>query len=311
VIAVDEIDARTAPDGSLQALVAVEHACWSETNPGEPLRAVAEAIAFHRHQPPTRESFHWAADGGAASLYVHGPAATFVQLLVAPPMRRRGVGTALLQAVRARCVELGVETVYGHHATAAGAAFAARVGAIDGHRQVRSLLDLRTAALPEPAPPDGWRLATWLGRVPDEYVASYARARAAMDDAPAPEGFEMPAESVERIRAMEESLALREREVRVTVALDARDEVSAFTDLRLTPGSVAAFTDDTGTVAAARGRGLARAVKLESLRRLRTDHPEVELVTTLNDEQNAPMRHINASVGFTPTVIFTQTALRP
>jgi hypothetical protein len=52
-------------------------------------------------------------------------------------------------------------------------------------------------------------------------------------------------------------------------------------------------------------------VKLESLRRLRADHPEVTVVTTLNDEENAAMRHINESVGFRPSVVFTQAALTP
>lgn len=40
----------------------------------------------------------------------------------------------------------------------------------------------------------------------------------------------------------------------------------------------ALVTDDTGTAAEHRGKGLARAVKVESLRRLREDHPEVEAV---------------------------------
>jgi mycothiol synthase len=313
VTSVDEIDARTAPEETLLALVAVEHACWHELAPGEPLRSADEAIAFFRFQPPTYVSHHWLADGcGTAGLYVHSPTATFLQLLVDPESRRRGIGSALLEVVRARCVELGVKTVYGHHSTGAGASFAARVGAVDGSRQVKSLLDLRSAALPEPAPPDGWRLATWLGRVPDGHIASFVRARAAMDDAPAPDDFELPAESVERVRAMEDSLRKRDREVRVTVALDDDDdEVGAFTDLRVSRGSMLGFTDDTGTVAAKRGRGLAKAVKLESLRRLRADHPEVTVVTTLNDEENAAMRHINESVGFRPSVVFTQAALTP
>jgi hypothetical protein len=108
---------------------------------------------------------------------------------------------------------------------------------------------------------------------------------------------------------MEESLLRRDRELRVTVALDERDDVAAFTDLRVSRGSTLGFTDDTGTVAAYRGRGLARAVKLESFRRLRADHPEVELVTTMNDEENAVMRRVNASLGFRPTLTLTQAAL--
>jgi hypothetical protein len=72
---------------------------------------------------------------------------------------------------------------------------------------------------------------------------------------------------------------------------------------------VVALTDDTATVAARRGLGLARAVKVESLRRLRDDHPEVEAVTTTNAEENAAMLHINASVGFRSVATLTDATL--
>jgi RimJ/RimL family protein N-acetyltransferase len=130
-----------------------------------------------------------------------------------------------------------------------------------------------------------------------------------MDDAPAPDELELPTWTAETVRASEESLAARQREMRLTVALGAAGEVGAFTELHHSAGSTLGFTDDTGTVAAHRGRGLARAVKLESLRRLRDDHPEVEVVSTSNAEENAAMRHVNESVGFRPTIVLTTATL--
>jgi len=97
--------------------------------------------------------------------------------------------------------------------------------------------------------------------------------------------------------------------MRLTVALGADGEIGAFTELRVSRGSTLGFTDDTGTAAVHRGKGLARAVKVESLRRLREDHPEVNVVSTSNAEENLAMRHINASVGFRPTVTETMTTL--
>ncbi|MDX6425446.1 MAG: hypothetical protein QOD52_851, partial [Gaiellaceae bacterium] len=41
----------------------------------------------------------------------------------------------------------------------------------------------------------------------------------------------------------------------------------------------------------------------------RADRPDVELVTTMNAEHNAAMRHINTSVGFVPTATLTTTVL--
>ncbi len=308
-MASEEVDARTAPDEVLARFHALEAACHDELRPGEPVRSADEVVAFYRHQPSTLTSGHWLADGGAASLYVHGPQAAFCSLLVHPERRRQGIGTALLGRVLERCRELGVEIVRGEHVTAAGAAFAARRGAADEQRVVRSLLDLRAAGLPEPAPPDGFRLVTWLGRVPDEHLAAYARARVAMDDAPHPEDMDFPPWTAGKIRASEESLAQRGREMRLSVAIGPGGEIAAFTELRVSRGSTLGFTDDTATVAAHRRRGLARAVKLESLRRLRDDHPEVEVVSTLNAEENAVMLGLNESLGFRRASVATTAAL--
>jgi RimJ/RimL family protein N-acetyltransferase len=180
---------------------------------------------------------------------------------------------------------------------------------VDEQRVVRSLLDLPAAELPEPRPPEGFRLVNWLARVPDEHLDSYVRARVAMDDAPAPEGMDWPVWDAEKVRASEESLRLREREMRLTVAMDNVGEIGSFTELRHSAGSVLGFTDDTGTVAEHRGKGLARAVKRESLRWLRDDHPEIKVVTTRNAEENAVMRGLNVSLGFRPTVVETTAGL--
>jgi hypothetical protein len=208
-----------------------------------------------------------------------------------------------------RAHQLDVTALRGSYATGSGAAFAAHVGAVAEDRVVRSVLDLRTAELPEPRVPEGLQLITWLARVPDEHLSAYVEARAAMDDAPHPEGMEIPSWTGATIRASEESLMRRDREMRLTVAMDDHGRVGAFTELRVSRGSKLGFTDDTGTVAARRGLGLARAAKLESLRRLRADHPEVEVVSTSNAEENSVMRHLNHSIGFRPTATVTGAVL--
>ena len=308
-VRVDEIDARTASDAVLSQFAAIEHGTWHEHAPGEPLRAAGEVIAFYRHQPTTHTSCHWLADGGMAGLYVHGPSAAFVDLHVLPEQRRRGIGGALLERALERCRDLDVRAVHGHHSTPAGAAFAAHFGFASGQRVVRALLDLAHAELPEPSPPAGWALETWLRRVPDEHLAAFVTARAAMDDAPTSDDLEFPPWTAANVRASEESLALRNREMRVTVAIRPGGEIGAFSELRVSRGSTLGFTDDTGTVAAHRGQGLARAVKLESLRRLRRDHPEITVVSTSNAEENGAMRHVNERVGFRPSAIETTATL--
>jgi GNAT superfamily N-acetyltransferase len=309
-MAVREIDARTAPEAELLAIHAIEQACLPELVPGEPGRSAAEAIGFYRHPPSTVTRRTWLAEeGGVANLGVHGATAVFAEVLVDPTARRRGLGTALLEALLAGARELGLKQVHAHHVTHAGAAFAARAGAVDGQRDVRSLLRLADAALPEPVLPEGWALASWTRRAPDELIQSYARAKAALDDAPTPDGMEFPVETPESIRDLEDALERRGREGRVTVAVDPDGEVGAFTEVRLTPGSPLAFTEDTATVAAHRRLGLATAVKLESLRRLRADHPQVEVLTTMNAEENRAMRRVNERIGFTVAATLTTATI--
>ena len=305
-----EVDASTAPDDELLRLHALEEVCAPL---GEPFRPPELSLAYYRHSSAdVRRHFFADEDGhllGAGVLSVHGPEFAYVDLIVFPEHRRRGIGTALLEQLCSAAREAGASSVFGHHWSEDGAAFASHAGARVDQRDVRAILDLRRAELPEPVVPAGWRLLTWIAAAPDELIESYARARNAMDDAPTPDGVVFPTETAEDVRATEATAAKRGREVRVTVALDERNEVAAFTDLRATAGAAAASTDDTAVAVWARGQGLGRAVKLESLRRLRDDRPEVETVTTMNAELNAAMRHINTRVGFVPTSTLTTALL--
>ncbi|HET7137700.1 MAG TPA: hypothetical protein VFI04_05060, partial [Gaiellaceae bacterium] len=100
------------------------------------------------------------------------------------------------------------------------------------------------------------------------------------------------------------------REPHVTVAIDERGELGAFTDVRMSPApSPVAGTDDTGTAPWARRQGLATAVKLESLRRLRAERPDVEVVRTMNAEGNTAMRAVNTRLGFVPSAFLTTTVI--
>lgn len=73
-------------------------------------------------------------------------------------------------------------------------------------------------------------------------------------------------------------------------------------------GAVAS-TEDTATVAAQRGRGLAGWVKAESLRRLRADRPDVRLVTTTNAAGNEPILALNRRLGFERVAVATTASV--
>ena len=172
-----EVDASTAPDEELLALHTLEEAC---APPGEPFRPAELSLSYYRHSTAEiRRHFFADEDGlllGAAILSVYGPAFVYANLGVFPQQRRRGIGTALLDQLLVAARDAGVSSFFAHHWSEAGAAFASHVGAREDQRDVRAMLDLRVAELPEPVVPAGWRLLTWVGAAPDELLESYARA---------------------------------------------------------------------------------------------------------------------------------------
>ena len=133
---VRELDAATAADDELLALHALEEAC---APPGEPFREPALSLAYYRHWPAGTVRRRWVVTesgelAGSAVLQVHGPALVYADVLVQPALRRRGIGTALLESLCGAARELGLGSLFGHHWDEAGAAFATEVGAKDDQR---------------------------------------------------------------------------------------------------------------------------------------------------------------------------------
>jgi GNAT superfamily N-acetyltransferase len=130
-----------------------------------------------------------------------------------------------------------------------------------------------------------------------------------MDDAPTPGGIGDMPWTPERQREDDASLVARGTPPYTTVAL-AAGAVVAITAVRVGPAPCPyVTTDDTVVVPSHRGRGLAHAVKLENLRRLRDDRPDIELVGTMNAEENHAMRAVNTKLGFVPTLTLTSAVV--
>jgi mycothiol synthase len=285
----------------------------SEESPGEPYRTQAETEAFLRNPPASDLREHWVAEDGtgvvgfAQLAGARESPSLRAEVQVHPDARHHGHGTRLLEQVVEAARRRGAAEVIGVHATEAGSRFAIRASAVDSQREVRSVL--RLPAKGSTAPVAGYELETWVGAAPERLLESFARSREAINDAPFP-GEDLAVWDAGRVRDLEAALERRERDARVTVALDGRGEVVAFTELRVArTGSTVGVTEDTAVVAQHRRKGLGRWVKLESLRRLHADRPDVELVTTLNAEENDAMLRLNRSLGFEPVSIQTTCVL--
>jgi mycothiol synthase len=176
-------------------------------------------------------------------------------------------------------------------------------------RNRRSVLPLPLRTPPVPAVA-GYELVSWTGPTPDDLLESYARARHAINDAPHDDAIADERFTPERIRDIEAAVARRDREQRVTVAVDGARTVVGQTELRVarTAGATA-FTEETAVVAAHRGRGLALWIKDGVLRRLAVERPDVPQVVTDNDVTNRAMLAVNDRLGFRPTSVTTGAVL--
>jgi mycothiol synthase len=314
-IRIDPVDPFQIPDRKLRRLHELLAAGHAESNAEEPYRPPADTIAFLRYPPESEPRMYWlAAIGGDPAGFAEltlppGSPVAHAVVLVAPDARRRGLGRRLLGAVCVEARARGYDGVSGRHATCAGARFAAAVGATDTRRDVRAVLDLARADL-HFDPIAGYRLETWRGAAPDELIESYVCARRAINDEPGATDADREHWDPGRVRDLERTLERRGRQIQVTAALTPRDQVVAFTELRVSPApAVVATTEDTAVLADHRRRGLARFVKVESLRQLAGHRPDIAMVATTNGEDNTAMRRINAQVGFRPVATHTSCVL--
>jgi RimJ/RimL family protein N-acetyltransferase len=149
----------------------------------------------------------------------------------------------------------------------------------------------------------GYQLRSWVGPVPDELVADWARLDA-MVETEAPTGdLEVEPGSADPavVREGEDVLAAQGRTAYHSVALDPGGTAVAFTLLVTTvhePGR--AYQWGTLVDRAHRGHRLGAAVKVANLRLLESVAPDVHTLTTYNAESNAHMIEVNDRIGFRP-----------
>lgn len=231
-------------------------------------------------------------------------------LQVHPAERRRHVGSQLLDAAVAaardnarRCVIAQAE------AGSPGDQFLVARG-------FRKVLTLRFSRLPladvdptalaeiiERSHP-GYRLAAWQGAVSDDLAQTFAASRRAMDDMPMEDtDYGTVTWDVDRVLAAAKAVERRGDHLHTVVAIDtSNNSIAGFTELVI-PGN---GTGDgqhygTGVLPEHRGHGLGRWMKAESIRQAHGHYPDLGGLLTDTADSNRHMRHINDSLGYTPT----------
>ena len=212
-----------------------------------------------------------------------------------PGYRQRGVGTAVLAALSRHAQTVGRGSLLGRvrEDDTASRRFVERRGFVLVSRECPVALDLTRFDGPSPEPPAGVVIVS-LAERPDLVQAAYEVEVETIGDipvgpeAPTPRSFaDWRAETIDVPGALP-GLSL--------VALDG-DEVVGWSGLVALGGEEGVAENLlTGVRRAARGRGIATALKREQARRAKA--AGLRRIETTNDEANAPMRAVNARLGF-------------
>ena len=219
---------------------------------------------------------------------------------VLPDHRRRGVGTALYEALSEHARARGDTSLFGRirEDDEESRRLAAARGFTEVSREHAVVLDVVAADVSGEPPPE-IELVT-LAERPELEGAVYELDAEVAPDVPRPEGGDHDQPTFERWRAMyvEGPGAATETCVIALVG----DEVVGYTGLRRRGATSPAATNLLTAVRRPwRRRGIATALKREQIVRARK--LGIEQIYTGNDEENVGMRGVNARLGYRPAPV--------
>ena len=218
---------------------------------------------------------------------------------VVPEARNRGTGSALYAAIShvARAAgKTGFDTELSVEQTA-GQRFLANRGFVETDRNKMVRLDLAGLTPLEVRAPDGIRIESLAAR-PDLVPGVHAAALDAFPDIPS-EDEPVDVGSLNAFTARDVDRVGIPRDAFFVATDEASGEVAGYANLSYEAGSTTvAYHDMTAVRRAFRGRGIATALKRATIA-WAIDHG-LEALETGNDVHNAPMRAVNAALGYLP-----------
>jgi GNAT superfamily N-acetyltransferase len=234
----------------------------------------------------------------------------YLNVVVHPAARRRGLGRELVRHAAGRAAEHGRSVLAGAMLSGtAGEEFARVTGCSFGLFQARRMLDLAAAGdglfarLRAEASPKatGYTLIRWTGPVPAEHRGRVAEVLNAMNDAPHSPEREDNLWDADRVRDRADAAlaATGERGYSVAALHDASGELAALTRVFIPPE----FPEwgDQGITAVTRphrGHRLGLLTKATMLEWLAEAEPKLARITTENADSNSYMIAVNEALGY-------------
>jgi GNAT superfamily N-acetyltransferase len=332
-------DTLDGPDAAAYlAYIAVRNAVEIDVVGTHLLTPTADELLPEYRSNPTRRRSHFTAsvDGtvvGRAILTTrpHSPGAgAYAVVDVLPEFRRRGIGAALLERIETAAAAEGestLKTSIAHTVDTPGERLVAptgfgdvpaddpgvrflvqrgfvleqvvRISVLDtdelGDRLAPMLDEARTAA------GDGYRLVSWVGPTPSEWLDDLAVLHTRMStDAPMA-GLQAAPDPWDAARVVAHDARIGE--AGETVLTSAVEHVQSgrlvgFSEIYVPDGRPAATQEDTLVLRDHRGHRLGMLLKAATALDLLRVAPHVTAVVTWNAEENRPMLDVNEAMGF-------------
>jgi GNAT superfamily N-acetyltransferase len=211
---------------------------------------------------------------------------------VEPEARKQGLGTALLAWAQVQALQLRVDglsaNVLDHDPHSR--AWAERRGFVQHAHRFASQLDL---SRPQPAPK--WPVGVHLRDMVDAAPADWERLIALYGDLlmDTPDMMGQPRWAPEQLRAHTRDNPRARADWTLVAVSETGDWLGLCQGVQISTGI---YNEFTGVVPAARGQGLARALKLDLIRRAQA--ADIALMRTNNHAANGPMLSVNRRLGF-------------
>ena len=290
---------RVTAERDLETHVAILNA----TNPESPTSL--DEIRWSDATYPGTERFVAQVDGravGAANvgrIYVFPPEhpALWAIIGVLPVARRTGIGERLLGEVSSSARSRGKAELMLRCADDRPEAieFLAHRGFAEEERSKTVRLELAGRRVPDVAPPPGIEFTTIAER-PDLVEGVHAVALETFPDVPG--GEPMAVGDLAEFRARDVDRPSVPKDAFYVAVDTERDRVVGYACLMQPASTTVAYHDMTAVLRAYRGRGIARELKNATIA-WAIEHGLTALETG-NDEANAPMRAVNARLGYRP-----------
>jgi GNAT superfamily N-acetyltransferase len=260
---------------------------WLATDQGS-------AVGWYRLELPVRENAEQA----------------YLNLVVHPAGRRRGLGRTLLQHAAGRAAANGRIVLNGAARDGSpGEAFARVAGAKPGLVEVQRVLDIgkleqgKLAGLRGPAEraAAGYSLVSWVGPVPEEYIEQTAAVYNGMADAPRDAEISHEAWDAQRVRERVNGLRPQYgmRDYAVAARHDDTGELAGLTEVSVDPADPGwGFQVFTVVRREHRGHRLGLLLKIAMMELLATTEPQLERIVTWNGQSNEHMIAVNEAMGY-------------